>query len=383
MTQVITNYTTRDLDDYYANLNRLPRLSREERAQLASTPNPDTETRNRIIEEHLRLVNHIARQMCPPAYYHTLPDIIGEVSLTLVTIAHRYPFGAGGDFTRYVAACTEGVVKRTISYDRLIKVPSSAISRAKQQGTESQLYDLQPKSLDELMVWFDTDDLEEPPVHPILPNEAAPERDPRLRAQVQEWLSYLSPRAQKVLTLRYGLSDEDERGRTQRDVAQELGIKRHNVDALERDAKKRIRALVEGTGTIIEKDGKRQIIGIYTFTPPTLTPEEEILFMQVATQLTEQQGEVSCRALARATGKSIHRATVFLREHPEHFPRRSTAHQSKSTRIARLEAIYDVWKAQGKPIKGKELAKAARVQRQLVTEFLRERRAQEGERQHV
>src|ERR1700730_8700737 len=165
--QALTHYTTSDFDYYYADLKRLPRLTKEERQQLThSATQRDSQAINRLIEGHLSLVTRIALERCPPTHYYQLPDIIGEVALTLVKAAHRYDFEGEGKFTCYAMACADGAVKRTISDHRLLHIPSSTLSRAKQQGKEEQLYQLHPLSLDEQMIWYNTDELEEPPAAP-------------------------------------------------------------------------------------------------------------------------------------------------------------------------------------------------------------------------
>ncbi|HLG63670.1 MAG TPA: hypothetical protein VKY19_17140 [Ktedonosporobacter sp.] len=189
MTRITTNYTTHDLAYYYADLKRLPRLSPEGRqhllvtlAQVAAVAPQD---HTRLIEDHLNLATHIVIDRCPPAYYRVLPDILGEMALSLVSLTHRYDFGAGNDYTSAVVACADYSIKRAIGKERLIRVPSSTLSKAKQHGTEQHLYALQPESLDRLMIWYDTSELEEPPTSPLLPTQEAPPRDPVLRAQVQ------------------------------------------------------------------------------------------------------------------------------------------------------------------------------------------------------
>ncbi len=380
MSQIITNYTTYDLAYYYADLARLPRLSDEKCQQLITstiqTTHLDPEARKRLIEGHLKLATHVAIDRCPASYYRSLPDILGEVALTLVNVACRSDFQMVKDIPAYVVACTDGAVKRAIGDDRLIKVPSSTLSRAKKKGTEKHLYELQPESLDKWMEWYDTDEVEEPPASPLLPTHEASPRDPVLRAQVQAWLSYLSPSAQQVLTLRYGLSDEDERCLTPAEIARELGFTRRAVQYIERDAKQRIQALVEGTATIVEKDGKRQVRGIHMFNPPSLTPEQEALFMQIATRLCEQGIKVSSRILAKEAGKSIHLALAFLRVHRDKLPSVASAKHTdtRQERLAHVAHVYADLVANGKRVSIKCLARAAHVRNDLAAEFMHMRK---------
>jgi RNA polymerase sigma factor (sigma-70 family) len=384
MVQITTNYTTYELAYYYADLARLPRLSDEECQQLTASITQTTrlkpQARNRLIEGHLSLATHVAIDRCPPFYYRSLPDILGEVALTLVNVTDRYDFQAGKDFTSYVVACTDTAIKQAIGNDRLIRIPSSTLWAAKQKGTVEQLYNLQPDSLDEWMEWYNTDEIEEPPTTPLLPTQEAPPRDPELRAQVQAWFSYLSPRAQQVLTLRYGLSDEDERCLTTSEVADELGLKRQAVQYAERDALKRIQAMMEGTATITEKNGQQRITGIYKGArhKPTLTPEHEMLFMQVATRLCKQGIKVSGRLLAKETGKNIHLAHTFVRLHRHELPLVTSAKHTdtRQERLAYVAQVYDELTAQGKPPSMKRLASAAHVRNELAAEFMHTRKGE-------
>src|SRR5450756_1026076 len=83
--------TTHDLDDYYAQLKQIPRLSDEERHhhhllttlalshQVRDTSSPDIlqAARHRLIEGHLNLATYVAVQECPPSRYRLLPDLVG------------------------------------------------------------------------------------------------------------------------------------------------------------------------------------------------------------------------------------------------------------------------------------------------------------------
>jgi RNA polymerase sigma factor (sigma-70 family) len=379
--QIRTNYTTYDLAYYYADLIRLPRPSREERQQLVAAcrqmTSLDPQTRNRLVEHHLRLATHIAIDRCPPSHYQSLPDILGDVALTLVKVTDRYHFQAGNDFTAYVIACTDGAIKRTVATDRLIRIPDSVVWHAKQQGTEKALYNLQPESLDAWMEWYETDEREEPPTAPLLPTDEAPPRDPVLRAQVQEWLSYLPPRQQAVLTLRYGLADEDERCLTPVETARALHMKREAVYYAEREAKERIRALVEGTATIVERNGRQEArANRPRQKPPVPTPEQEAALMQAAMQMCEQGIRVSSRKLAEATGKNVNLVLAFLRTHRKEIPLAASAKASEAreVRLARLTHVYTEWTAQGKRVSVKKLARAAHVGNEFAAEFLHAQR---------
>lgn len=222
------------------------------------------------------------------------------------------------------------------------------------------------------MTRFDSETPREPLASPILPTHEAPPRNSVLHAQVQEWLSYLSPQAQQVLTLRYGLADEDERCLTPAEIADVLGLSRRAVYAIEQEAKQSIRALVDGTATLVEKGGRHQVTGVHVFKPPTLMPEHEALLMEMATRLCEQGKRVTCRLLAKETGKSVHLAQVFLRLHRDELPLVASAKHigTHDERLAHVARVYAELVAQGQQVSIKRLAKAARVRKDLAAEFM-------------
>jgi DNA-directed RNA polymerase sigma subunit (sigma70/sigma32) len=136
----------------------------------------------------------------------------------------------------------------------LIKINHGARTRAREKGDATQFEALDHLlSLDEQMEWFETDDLEEPHATPLTPAEAAPPRDPVLRAQIEMWLSYLSPRAQAIL-------DDNERRHTTAEIARLLGLDRRLILTTERGALTRLRALATGKATLGRKNGKPCIL---------------------------------------------------------------------------------------------------------------------------
>jgi hypothetical protein len=160
-----------------------------------------------------------------------------------------------------------------------------------------------------------------------------------------------------------------------------LGLKREAVHYAERDAIKRIQAMMEGTATITEKNGQHRITGIYQGArhKPTLTPEHEMLFMQVATRLCEQGITVSSRLLAKETGKNVHLAQAFLRVHRHELPLVTSAKHTdtRQERLASVAHVYDELTAQGKPPSIKRLARAAHVRNDLAAEFMYTRKGEQ------
>jgi biotin operon repressor len=189
-----------------------------------------------------------------------------------------------------------------------------------------------------------------------------------------------------VLTLRYGLSDEDERPRGTSEIAKALGIARQTVDYIERDAKRRLRALVEGKGTIVEQDGEHRITGVYQGLSPaiyqkrTLKPEHEALFWQAVARLREQGCPISSRSLAQEAGGYYHLTLLFLKRYRDQFPPVSSRRRggwTQEERTAHIAQVCSELEATGERISGERLAKAAHVHHKTARAFLRTRKGEQ------
>lgn len=370
-----TNYTTYDRAYYYADLKQMPLLSRTERDQLlapyAHTTAPlDIETRNALVEEHLRIANAVILRTCPHGHHDLIPDMIGAVNLALVEIVSRYHVEEGSDLTNYLAVCAEKITLRTLSTRKLINVPYHALERAKEQGTEVQLYDLQPVSLDQYMESSNTDEVDEPLATPILPTNAAPERNSEQRAQVEAWLSYLSPLEQTIVRMRYGLYDDDEHTYSIIEIGKLLGIPRGSVDAKCRDALGRLKQLASGTATIVMRQGKPRV-KLHQFKPPILTSEQEEALMQHAQQLAAAGTHVTYRELAQVSGFSGYHVHVFLQARREQFPSCRRPSLPRAERYARLEQAYQELEAAGVRPTYQRLQDVTHIGKQSVCDFFR------------
>jgi RNA polymerase sigma factor (sigma-70 family) len=396
--------TTHDLDDYYAQLKQIPRLSDEERHhhhvlttlalshQVRDTSSPDIlqAARHRLIEGHLNLATYVAVQECPPSRYRLLPDLVGAVNLALVEAMRRCNLNDTHDLTSYLAANVRGTIKRVIGDESLIHTPSSTRSVARAKGTVDRLYAFETVSFDVAMHPFDDDDLREPLTSPLLPTEAAPPRDPALRAQVEEWLALLTPRAQAVLRLRYGLSDDNERAHTTAEIAHLLGIRRQAVQQAEREALQRLRALMAGEASVSTMAGKprirrgkpqqERVASAHHRTYCALTPaEQEERLMQTALRLCEQGSGVTLRRLARETGIPIYRVQAFLQAHREMFPAETQARKHQHS-LEQVAQVYAQLIAQGQQVtSSKKLARAAHVRIDTALELLHAKRSQQHE----
>ncbi len=387
MATMITNYTTYDLRYYYADTKRLPRLSKEEeRTLIASLASPTTQplpvqqitsAKQRLIEGHLGLATCIAIDLCPRRCPDLFADLVQEANLALVQATNHFDYAGGGDFTAYSAAWMRGRVKKALSEDRLLKIDAATRQRARQADTLEEVYALQrPISLDCLLDEDDPDSsLLEALEAPFL--TATPARDPHKRAQVDALLAYLSPRAETILRLRYGLLDDDERPHTTAEIARTLGISRGTVKTTEHDAPTRLKALAAGQATISKRNGK-PCISLPNCRTPRLSPEREALLIEVYSGLQTQREPLTARLLAEETGVPKSVAAVFLRQQRGESPVAAQRKEAdRQARLRRLEEAYTQLGAAGKAPSGRALARLALVAKPTALEFLRTRQQQQ------
>ncbi len=289
----------------------------------------------------------------------------------MVEVITRSDLTQVDDLTSYLAAWIRGRLKAATQNSGLIKINHGVRTRGREKGDANQFEALDHLlSLDEQMEWFETDDLEEPHATPLTPTEAAPPRDPQQRAQVEAWLSYLSPRAQAILRLRYGLSDENERRHTTAEIARLLGLDRRLILTTERDALTRLRALVTGKATLGRKNGKPCILYPDAHNRYTITPQQEAAMLRGCLDLQAQGVIVTGRSLAQATGVSMGCALMFLRLHRTQTPKEARARQ----RQQKLEEVWTRLEAQGVRVTSPLLAKEAGVMKKTALDFLKARR---------
>ena len=155
-------------------------------------------------------------------------------------------------------------------------------------------------------------------------------------------LSYLSPRTQAIVHLRYGLAEDNERSHGTTEIARLLGIRRTTVQLLERDAIARLQAFVAGRATLVKRHGKLCISYPARDDRP-LTPEQETALTKAYTELQAHVPSVSGRLLAQATGVSQDIAHTFLRAHRIESPKQARARH----RQRQLEEAYSRLEAQG------------------------------------
>ena len=380
MARILTNYTTYDMAYYYRDTKYLPHLCKEEECQLvASLAIPTSlpaqqiaHSKQRLIEGHLGLATSIAAELCPRRCRDLYPDLVQEANLALIQATNHYDYTKSGNFTAYVAAWMRWRVKQALADDSLIKINSDARKLARQHGTLDELRALQhPLSLDCLLE-------EDDPESSLLDSLEAPSQpttpvcDPQQHAQVEALLSYLSPRAQAILRLRYGFLEGNEHPHTEQEIARTLGISSDLVHVTLADAMLRLRGLTNGKATLSRRNGK-PCISLPGCRALRLSPKREAVLLHVTERIQTEGRTVTIRLLVQETGFPTNVVAVFLQQLRG---KTATSAQEQHARQVRLEAAYLRLEAAGKPPSERVLAREAQVDKMVALRFLREQHAE-------
>ena len=209
---------------YLSGKNSFPKpLSPEEEAPLIEKMLAgDKKARSVLIEKNLRLVAHIVKK-----YYAAEVDNDDLVSIGTIGLIKGIDSYKGGKNTRlstYVSRCIENEIlmyirknsnrKREVSIDEPLNVDWD--------GNELLLSDV--LGTDEDVVYKSIEESEE-------------------RIIVQKAIKKLSKREQIIINLRFGLNGEEEK--TQKEVADLLGISQSYISRLEKKIIKRLKKEIE------------------------------------------------------------------------------------------------------------------------------------------
>jgi RNA polymerase primary sigma factor len=249
------------IDQYLAEISRIPRLSRTEERSLATRAVAgDRAARHSLVESHLPLVVSIARRYT--GYNVPFEDLIQEGSLGLLRAAEKFDPARDVAFATYASWWIRQRVSRAgVALSRLIRVPATVLWDARR-------LDAAVSALERRLGRPPTDaeaaaelrcpvrrigflrSLPEQPISLDTPRSGdgmtvegllAAHPDPRLigRDEIDRALIGLAPRLQEIVQLRFGLRDD--RRRTFREIGQRLHISRERVRQLERQALMRMR----------------------------------------------------------------------------------------------------------------------------------------------
>ncbi len=254
---------------YLKEIGRVPLLSQDEEIELAQRMHDgDSAAKKRLAEANLRLVVSIAKRYGGRGM--SFLDLIQEGNLGLIKAVEKFDYTKGFKFSTYATWWIRQSITRAIADQaRTIRIPVhmvETITKVKKVSSQllhqngrdpsadeiAQALDMPVERVREIMriaqdpVSLETPIGEEEDSHlgDFIPDENAPEPTEAaslvlLKEQINQVLSTLTEREEKVLRLRFGL--EDGRSRTLEEVGQMFNVTRERIRQIEAKALRKLR----------------------------------------------------------------------------------------------------------------------------------------------
>jgi RNA polymerase primary sigma factor len=242
---------------YLREIGRVRLLTPKEEIELARRiEKRDAAARERMIQANLRLVVYIAKHYVSRSYGLSLLDLIQEGNMGLFKAVERYNWRRGVRFPTYARwwirqAITQAIRHQAPEVRPVISKYTQARERLRRELGRDPEPDEVAESLD-----VDIDDVqlmaelleesEESPVReepyedgglmPLLPMDRK-----ALTGHLTEILHELTAREQEILSLRFGLADDEPR--TLEEIGRKFGLTRERVRQIENRALEKIRKL--------------------------------------------------------------------------------------------------------------------------------------------
>lgn len=254
---------------YLKDIGKIPLLSPEEEINYAiKMMDGDIEARKKLVESNLRLVVSIAKKYVGRGMHFL--DLIQEGNLGLIKAVEKFDYTKGFKFSTYATWWIRQAITRAIADQaRTIRIPVhmvETINRVKKASSQllhknghdpsaediAKEINMPVDKVREIMrvaqepVSLETPIGEEEDSHlgDFIEDEKAPApadaaSHTLLREQLEDVLSTLTPREEKVLKLRFGL--EDGRSRTLEEVGKEFNVTRERIRQIEAKALRKLR----------------------------------------------------------------------------------------------------------------------------------------------
>lgn len=191
----------------------------EERAYLERSRAGDREARNILIERNMRLVAHVAKKYQNTDY--DMEDLLSVGTIGLIKAVNSFHMDRGSRLATYAAKCIENEILMLL---RASKKLSREVSLYEPIGVDK---DGEAVSLVDVIETENREVLEDM----IL--------DQDIQELCEAYRDCLKPQEQDVVRMRYGLFGE--KPRTQREIAQVLGISRSYVSRIEKKTLNKLR----------------------------------------------------------------------------------------------------------------------------------------------
>lgn len=178
----------------------------------------DLEARNTLVQHNLRLVAHIVKKYT--GTNKEMDDLISIGTIGLIKGIESFDADKGTRLATYAARCIENEILMSIRSSKKHNRETSLHSPigVDKEGNEINLLDVLFTDKNSV---FDQVDL-----------------DLEVSKLYQKISSILKPREKEILKMRYGLENTKEK--TQREIAEEMGISRSYVSRIEKKALKKL-----------------------------------------------------------------------------------------------------------------------------------------------
>ncbi|MCF7905715.1 RNA polymerase sigma factor RpoD/SigA [Candidatus Gracilibacteria bacterium] len=251
------------LNRYLQEINKFPFLSPEEEVAVAqqSKEGDPNESRDKLVQANLRFVVSVAKKY--QGLGISLPDLINEGNIGLITAAERFDETRGFKFISYAVWWIRNSILRALSENgRTIRLPESTLGRLSKVKKEIEAFrqtNGREPSFDEILdvgatVDMTTGDIEdvlrdsqhissldntfgeenERTLGDILPGESISPEDTishtELMRDIEFALNDIPPEEAEVLKYSFGLCGYDRLSREQ--IAEKLGMKSEKVRQL-------------------------------------------------------------------------------------------------------------------------------------------------------
>ena len=254
---------------YLKEIGKVPLLSAEEEIELAKRmENGDQNAKKRLAEANLRLVVSIAKRYVGRGMLFL--DLIQEGNLGLIKAVEKFDYRKGYKFSTYATWWIRQAITRAIAdqartiripvhmvetINKLIRVSRQLLQELGREPSPEEIaaeMDMPVERVGEILkisqepVSMETPIGEEEDSHlgdfiedDNVPAPAEAAAFTLLKEQLDEVLSTLTDREQKVLRLRFGL--EDGRARTLEEVGKEFKVTRERIRQIEAKALRKLR----------------------------------------------------------------------------------------------------------------------------------------------
>ncbi len=258
---------------YLKEIRKTPLLTFEQEQALAKrVAEGDQEARAKMIEANLRLVVAIGKKYINRGLQFS--DIIEEGNLGLIRAVEKFQYERGFKFSTYASWWIKQAIERAIvNQTRTIRLPVhiaeivNSYMRASRQltqtlGREPHAEEIAKKmkvtiekvrsisqvvretySLDMLIGDQEEDTLKDILQDTNAQSPASASDEIRRRQYIDEWLGTLALSEQRIIKLRFGLSDGEPK--TLDSIGKKFGITRERVRQIETQAIKKLRAITE------------------------------------------------------------------------------------------------------------------------------------------